>query len=62
MTNTNEILEVIDCTPTWEQILPAMLLIMRDSTSKKDKLAVIDDFKKMAQAADKWNEHVKASK
>jgi hypothetical protein len=62
MLHKNEISEVIDCTPTWEQIFPSMLLIFKDSKSNKDKLTVIDEFRKMANAADKWNSYCKESK
>ncbi len=61
MTTNNNQPETFDCTPTWAQILPSMLLILRDSDNKKDKLTIIEELQKMAKAADLWNDHIKNS-
>jgi hypothetical protein len=75
MTNENlNIIETIDCTPTWESILPLMLDLYAQDKNKikssykiteKTKQAIdncnnlLIEFTKMAQAADAWNEHIK---
>ncbi len=66
--NNNEILETIDCTPTWEALLTSMLTATCRLSNKRTLHAdefesqrfLISEFKKMAQAADKWNAHCKA--
>lgn len=45
----------IDITPTWEGILPTLLLIWRDTESGKDRSFVLSELKKMAHAADLYN-------
>lgn len=71
MTHENQILETIDCTPTWEALLPAMLTILRQSyqqlgragsrTKADESITTLTaELKRMAAAADKWNEHCKA--
>lgn len=77
MLQENEILETIDCTPTWQSLLPVMLdLYAQDKAKIKSSYKVTEktqraidncknmliEFNKMAAAADKWNEHVKATK
>ncbi len=69
----NEILEVIDCTPTWQALIQPMLdtFFALHTRNKKQNISIeqychlIDlqkEFKNMAIAADKWNEHCKNSK
>lgn len=41
----------VDCTPTWEGLLPLMLDLV-----KQDSKMIVEEFKKMAKAADKYNE------
>lgn len=63
----NEIIGTIDCTPTWQDLLLPMLhayLSMNRLEAKREKTinSVKDletEFKNMAAAADKWNEHCK---
>lgn len=43
--------EVIDCTPTWEGILPTYLLILRDANATGRKSA-IEELTNMARTAD----------
>lgn len=69
--NNNEILEVIDCTPTWEGLLPMLLEVYGQQYGKRrsqytvrpETVKALDnlkiEFRRMAQAADKWNAHVK---
>jgi len=64
MTPENEILKTIDCTPTWEALLPAMLDIVKQRTDTgspfpTDTEGLISEFGRMARAADKWNAHCK---
>lgn len=66
----NGTIKTIDCTPTWLSILPAMLELypqlykkvrQKNCTEEVDKAYehLRLEFKKMAEAADKWNEHCK---
>lgn len=51
-------METIDLTPTWKQILPALLLIL-DRGSKQGRDSAIEELNRMAEAADAWNESVR---
>lgn len=51
--------ETIDMTPTWEGVLPIFLAALEDASSKGKQIAR-GELLRMAQAADKWNAHVKA--
>ena len=67
--NNLEIIETVDCTPTWCMLLPAILDVYATLQSKKrltdsdySKHSMLrNEFKRMAEAADKWNEHCKKS-
>ena len=50
-------MKTIDVTPTWEGILP-LLLDLYERKSYNTRF-ILSQFQSMAQAADKWNEHVK---
>lgn len=50
--------QYIDLTPTWEQILPALLAVIKDGSAEGRKIAA-EELRRMAQAADKWNEAAK---
>jgi hypothetical protein len=50
----------IDLTPTWEQILPALLAILENGSAEGKKIAR-DELRRMAQAADQWNAAAKAN-
>ena len=50
-------MRTIDCTPTWEGLTPLMLEIIKQN--KKGVEDMRKEFMRMAQAADKWNAHVK---
>ena len=65
-----EISGVIDCTPTWQSLVPALLDI-HASLSAKTRLKpeqeesiknIKSEFVRMAAAADKWNAHCKQLK
>ena len=60
MKNTTE---TIDVTPTWEGLLPTLLHLVRNSKYVNQNPTVRQDieqeFRHMAQAADKWNAHCK---
>lgn len=56
--------QFIDCTPTWEGLLPMLLELADPRNVQKDKRDetrqyIRQEFRRMAQAADKWNAHVK---
>ncbi len=73
-----EILETIDCTPTWQSLLPMMLEVFAQKRAKTFKMSLLPsntqieagetcnnlfkEFKRMAEAADKWNSHCKDTK
>ena len=44
-------METIDVTPTWEQILPTLLLLLRNS-NEKGKAEAVKELQRMARAAD----------
>ena len=69
-----ENLNTIDCTPTWQSLTPVLLDIYAQNKSKvrnsykvtdKTRQAIevcnniLTEFKRMAEAADKWNEYCK---
>lgn len=53
-------METIDLTPTWTQILP-MLLHVIEHGEEPGKQAVRDELRRMAKAADAWNENARNS-
>lgn len=66
----NGTIKTIDCTPTWLALLPAMLELygqLYQKVRKKNCTEEVDkayeelrqQYKSMAIAADKWNEHCK---
>lgn len=66
-----EIIDTFDCTPTWSAILPMTLEAYKQGIKKlttcrstnptvEENVRVIEaELRKMAIAADKWNEHCK---
>lgn len=60
-------MKTIDCTPTWEGLIPVMIELIKQHarevhpTEKQTEnfLNTCTEFRRMAQAADKWNVHVK---
>lgn len=48
--------ERVVITETWESLLPVMLEVIKHG-SFKSQHALTEEFKKMARAADLWNEH-----
>jgi len=53
---------VIDCTPTWSNLLALMLTVYAENYKKgkeRNNTDLEQEFKNMARAADMWNEHVK---
>jgi hypothetical protein len=51
----------IDMTPTWSEILPTYLLILRDAT-EEGKKAAVEELTRMAKIADLYNDAVKKGK
>lgn len=49
----------IDLTPTWAEILPAILMLMDSPKTRKTAEA---ELRRMAEAADNWNAHCKEVK
>jgi hypothetical protein len=54
--------QYIDMTPTWESLLPAMLMLIEQGKPAKAIADIKAELKRMAQAADKWNAHCDAQK
>lgn len=61
-----KVVETIDLTPTWVQILPQWLFLYEQAILGKTKdnetirkNAEIE-FKRMAEAADRWNDHLRS--
>jgi len=48
-------METIDLTPTWAAVLPILLAAMENGTDEGRRLAR-EEFARMAQAADKYNQ------
>lgn len=48
-------METLDLTPKWSEILPALLAVSQDGTIH-GKNAAAHEMRRMAQAADKWND------
>lgn len=46
----------IDLTPTWAGLLPALLAAVSDGTAEGRQIAM-EELKRMAGAADRWNEN-----
>lgn len=49
----------LDLTPTWQGILPVMVLALTNGTPTGQRAAQ-EELARMADAADKWNAHAKA--
>ena len=54
--------EMIDMTPSWSGILPALLVVLEGGTNEANKRSIREELQRMADAADKWNAHRKAAK
>lgn len=56
-------MKFIDVTPTWSALLPGMVAVLqnpKDTTEvRKAQEGIYQELRRMAQAADSWNEHVK---
>ena len=48
----------IDMTPSWSDLLPALLAILSEGNAQGRRTARIE-LARMASAADQWNAHVK---
>ena len=55
--------DYIDCTPTWEGLLPGMLGVLESTTaSDESKQLIRDEILRMARAVDKANAAAKNDK
>ncbi len=50
----------VDLTPTWGGVVYHMMEVLTNAKSPEALEAVQAEFRNMAMAADKWNEHVKS--
>jgi len=55
------IVEYIDYTPTWEEILLTWLAVLRDG-NEDSRWNAEEELLRMARAADRWNAHCKEMK
>lgn len=53
---------VIDVTPTWSALLPLLLEIAANGNTTDARWTAKAELMRMAQAADKWNAHCRATK
>lgn len=54
--------DTIDITPTWQGILPILLLGLTDHATPESNRIANEELLRMAQAADAWNAHCKGAK
>lgn len=52
-------METIDLTPSWYALLPAYVAVLQDG-NEAGRTAVISELRRMAQAADQWNDQAPA--
>jgi len=57
----NEIIETIDVTPTWADVLPVLLTAHANGGPEGQK-AAYEELRRMARLADKYNESLKSQK
>lgn len=50
--------KTVDLTPTWREILPALLALLEMGETRQ---VALDELSRMAQAADSWNEMARTS-
>lgn len=56
-------MKIVNCAPTWEGILPVILDLYvkgrngRSAEKQKVESDMMEELRKMASAADKWNEY-----
>lgn len=56
-------MEYVDITPKWEDlVVPMFMVISNDRASVDSKMDLLVELKRMARAADKWNEYCKGQK
>lgn len=53
-------MKTIELMPTWAGLLPMLLMLLENGNAEGRKTAR-EELARMAQAADRWNAHVKAS-
>lgn len=49
-------MQTIDVTPTWRAMLPALLALVDNPSTHRE---AVEELGRMAEAADKWNTHVR---
>ena len=55
-------METIDMTPTWEEMVPTLIAIIRNTDNPKGIRDVTGELKRMARLADAKNADLKAEK
>jgi hypothetical protein len=51
-------MNTIDMTPTWQNLLPAMLVVLKQGKNKQSVELIQQELARMAKAADLWNQHI----
>ena len=55
-------IKTIDCTPTWEALLPTLLEVIEYSSNYESKAAIKRELTRMAKIADKYVQAIKDGK
>lgn len=56
---TTDNIKTIDITPTWEQILPALLAVLTEGTTREGREHATQELVRMAKAADAYAARIK---
>lgn len=48
--------KTIDLTPSWQCILPSILMVLENATTEEAKENMRLELRRMAEAADRWND------
>lgn len=54
--------KTIALTPTWQGILPSILAVLEHAQTEDAKENMRMELRRMAEAADNWNNHVRSGK
>ena len=54
-------METVDATPTWEAMVPVLIYIIHNAQTREGLKNVEPELRRMAQAADRWNQHCRES-
>lgn len=49
----------VDLTPTWSELVPLLAAMIQ---TPETRVTALEEMRRMAEAADRWNEHAKGVK